>query len=312
MKNTSFGKGFLFAFFSFFMWGILPLYWKLLIAVDSLHILALRILLSLALAIIPLLIQKNKNWLTVFREPKKAGIMILTAFILCCNWGLYIWAVNRGHTLEASLGYYINPLVSILLGLLFFRERLRPLQWSAAAIALAGVLILTVLSGALPWISLALALTFGFYGLLKKKLPLSAMESLGAETLASAPLGIALLLFGFGNAGGSPLPGFTGIQGLAYFAGLPPHTWAILALCGAVTATPLYCFAQGAKLLPLSALGFTQFISPTLQFTVGLFVFHEAFPPRYFAAFGFIWTAVILYVISLSSKPEKESTNYTN
>jgi chloramphenicol-sensitive protein RarD len=302
MSKSSFGKGFFFAFLAFFMWGIFPLYWKLLIAVDSLHILALRILLSLTLVSIPLLIQKNSNWLAVFKEAKKAGILMLTALLICCNWGLYIWAVNRGHTLETSLGYYINPLISILLGLIFFRERLRPMQWAAVAIAFAGVLILTVLSGALPWISLALALTFGFYGLLKKKLSLSALESLGAETLASAPLGIALLFFCLGYAQGNP--DFTGVQGLAYFAELPPHTWAVLALCGLVTATPLYCFAQGAKLLPLSALGFTQFISPTLQFILGLFVFREAFPPHYFAAFAFIWTAVILYVVSLGLAPK--------
>jgi chloramphenicol-sensitive protein RarD len=228
MSKASLGKGFFFALLSFFLWGIFPLYWKLLIAVDSLHILALRILLSLALVGIPLLMQKNSNWLAVFREPKKAGILMLTALLICCNWGLYIWAVNRGNTLETSLGYYINPLISILLGLIFFRERLRPVQWAAVAIAFAGVLILTVLSGALPWISLALALTFGFYGLLKKKLFLSALESLGAETLASAPLGIALLFFSFGNAQGG-LPNFTGIQGLAYFAELPPRTWAVLA-----------------------------------------------------------------------------------
>jgi len=289
--DKTFGKGIIFASLSFFLWGVFPLYWKFLIAVDSLHILAFRILLSLILVGAILLAKKDTAWLAVFREPKKAAILIPTALLICCNWGLYIWAVNRGHTLEASLGYYINPLVSIMLGLIFFRERLRPLQWVAVAIALAGVLILTLASGSLPWISLSLALTFGIYGLLKKKLALSALESLGAETLASAPIGIFLLLFNFGGSS------FSG--SLSYLAGLPPQTWVLLALCGFVTALPLYCFAHGAKLLPLSTLGFTQFISPTLQFALGLFVFKENFPSHHFVAFIFIWTAVIVYIVSL-------------
>jgi chloramphenicol-sensitive protein RarD len=291
--DKTFGKGIIFASLSFIMWGIFPLYWKFLIAVDSLHILAFRILLSLVLVGVILLANKNTAWLAVFKEPKKAAVLIPTALLICCNWGLYIWAVNRGHTIEASLGYYINPLVSILLGLIFFRERLRPLQWVAAAIALSGVLIVTVASGSLPWVSLCLALSFGIYGLLKKKLELSALESLGAETLASAPIGVFLLFFGFGA------PAFSGFQGLGYLSNLPPQTLTLLALCGLVTVLPLYFFAHGAKLLPLSTLGFTQFINPTFQFALGLFVFKEAFPVHHFVAFIFIWTAVIVYLVSL-------------
>jgi len=298
--DKSFGKGIIFASLSFFMWGVFPLYWKLLIAVDSLHILAFRILLSLVLVGIILLVNKNTSWLAIFKEPKKAAILIPTALVLCCNWGLYIWAVNRGHTLEASLGYYINPLVSILLGLIFFRERLRPLQWAAAAIALIGVLILTIASRSLPWVSLSLAFTFGFYGLLKKKLALSALESLGAETLASAPIGIFLLIFSF--SGGGTTTAFTGLHGLVYLTGLPAHTWVLLALCGLVTTLPLYFFAHGTKLLPLSTLGFTQFLNPTLQFALGLFVFKENFPAHNFVAFIFIWTAVVIYIVSLRPK----------
>jgi chloramphenicol-sensitive protein RarD len=301
MSGTVSGKGFLCAFLAYCMWGILPLYWKLLISVDSLHILGFRILLSLVLVGIPLAARKNSAWLEVFGKRQTAGLMILTALLLCCNWGIYIWAVNSGRTLEASLGYYINPLVSIVLGLVFFRERLRPLQWAAVAIAFAGVLILTVLSGAIPLVSLSLALTFGFYGLLKKKFALSALESLGAETLASAPVGIALLCLSFGQT-----TTFGGLQSLAYLGGLPPQVWALLALSGLFTALPLYFFAHGAKLLPLSALGFTQFISPTLNFVVGLFVFREAFPLHDFAAFAFIWTAVIIYIISLRLESAKQ------
>ena len=307
MSGSVSGKGFLYAFLAYCMWGMLPLYWKLLSAIDSLHILGFRILMSLVLVGIPLVAQRKTAWLAVFKKPQAAGLMILTALLLCCNWGLYIWAVNSGRTLEASLGYYINPLVSIVLGLFFFRERLRPLQWAAVAIACAGVLILTVLSGAVPVVSLGLALTFGFYGLLKKKFSLSALESLGAETLTSAPIGILLLCFSFGGTAQSS--GFAGFQSLAYLADLPPQTWALFTLCGLLTALPLYFFAHGAKLLPLSALGFTQFVSPTLNFVVGLFVFREAFPLHNFVAFGFIWTAVIIYIISLRLESAKRENN---
>ena len=301
MGKTSFGKGFFLAFLAYSSWGILPLYWKLLSAVDPLHILSFRILFSLALVAIILLAIKDYSWLVIFRKPKKALFLILTALVISSNWGIYIWAVNKGHTLDASLGYYINPLVSVVLGLLFYREKLKALQWAAVAIAFIGVTILTVLSGSIPLIPLSLALTFGFYGLLKKKSPLSPLESLGSETLASVPISLFLLLFTFGGSGSS-LPVYTGITGLSYLAGFPAITYILLALCGLVTMLPLYFFAQGAKQLPLSTLGFLQFISPTIQFVLGLFVFGETFPPHHFAAFALIWAAVIIYIISLKTK----------
>jgi len=231
-------------------------------------------------------------------------LLVLAAIFLSSNWGIYIWAVNRGHTIEASMGYYINPLVSVFLGLLFFRERLRPLQWAAVVIAFIGVTMLTIMSGTVPWISLSLAFTFGIYALLKKKTPLAALESLGAETLVSVPISLFLLSFSFPNADINH-PVFSGLRGFEYMGALPVYVWILLALCGMVSALPLYWFALGAKLLPLSTLGFMQFISPTLQFALGLFVFGENFPPHHFAAFGIIWIAVILYIISL--KPGKSN-----
>jgi len=303
------GKGMVFAAAAFVLWGVLPLYWKFLTAIDSLHILACRIIGSLLLVGVILAIQKDTAWLAVFKDRKKGGLMILTALTISANWGLYIWAVNQGHTIEASLGYYINPLVSIALGLIFFREKLKPLQWAAFGLAAAGVLILTVLSGSFPWISIALAMTFGIYGLFKKRVSLNALESLGAETLAALPLGAILLLFRF-ERGADDLPRvLPGWRELAYFAELPPRTWIILAFCGAVTAFPLYCFAKGAKLLPLSTVGFLQFFSPTFQFLLGYFIFAEYFPARYFIAFACIWTAVIIYIISLKAVPRRGVKN---
>jgi chloramphenicol-sensitive protein RarD len=284
-KPPSLGKGVFYAALAYVLWGILPLYWKLLAAVQPVHILAARILFSLFFVGLLLLARKNILWLQVFREPKKRPLILLSALVVSCNWGLYIWAVNMGHTIEASLGYYINPLVSIVLGLVFFRERLSPVQWIAFALAAAGVSIVTILSGTFPWISLGLALSFGFYGLLKKKISFGPLEGLGAETLAASPIAAALLIFPINNLG--------------YLGGLSPAMWGGIILCGVVTAFPLYCFARGAKLLPLSALGFIQFINPTFVFILGVFIFHEPFPVHNLAAFGCIWLSVILYSVSL-------------
>ena len=295
MIKSATGKGFVNAILAYFIWGLLPLYWKLLIAVNSIHILAFRIIFSLALVSVILLAQKNLAWLAVFKDRKKRWLLILIAFLLSSNWGLYIWAVNSGHTLATSLGYYINPMVTISLGLLFFRERLRPLQWAAVALALAGVALLTFLSGSLPWISLAIALTFGFYSMLKKKVSLPALESLGSETLASFPIGMMLLCISFND----PNPSLIGFKSISYLSALPAGTWALLVLAGLATMLPLYFFAQATKLLPLSAIGFCQFVSPTMTFILGVFVFGETFPPYQLWVFLMIWAAVILYIISL-------------
>jgi chloramphenicol-sensitive protein RarD len=218
----------------------------------------------------------------------------LAGLTISFNWGLYIWAVNGGHTIESAIGYYINPLISIVLGMIFFREKLKILQLLAFLIACAGVLILTVLTGSPPWIALGLALSFAFYGLLKKTVNLTALESLGVETLVSAPIGILLFLIPFGTNRSFPDP-----ESLAYILDLPLKTLLLLPLCGLVTSFPLYLFAKGAKMLPLSTMGFIQFLSPTLSFLTGFFIFGEYFPIQNFLALGCIWIAVILYTVSL-------------
>ncbi|GHV94835.1 transporter [Spirochaetia bacterium] len=302
MRVSSFGKGVFFAALSYLLWGILPLYWKALSAVNSLHILAFRIIFSLLLVGFLLAMQKSTAWIACFKEKKKGGLLILASVTISFNWGLYIWAVNSGHTIETSLGYYINPLVSVVFALLFFKEKLRPLQWAAFGIAMLGVLILTALSGAPPWISLGLALSFGLYGVLKKVINIPALESLGAETLAASPLGLLLLVTRFEVAPNGKTAPIFGLQGISYLAELPVHSWLLLLCCGAITALPLYFFARGARLLPLSTLGFIQFISPTLQFLAGFFIFGEYFPVQNFAAIGCIWGAAILYIVSQFQK----------
>jgi chloramphenicol-sensitive protein RarD len=246
------------------------------------RILGFRITFALFFTALVLFILGNKSWLLLLIDPKKRLITILSGLAISVNWGLYIWAVNSGYTIEASLGYYINPLISVMLALIILQERLKVLQWIAFGFAALGVLLVTIFSGVFPWVSLVLALTFGFYGLIKKKNKSGSMEALGAETLAVLPLGLGLLFFQ-----PAELLLFTPLQ------------WPLLVSAGFITALPLYTFAKGAKLLPLSALGFLQFISPTILFFLGVFAFGEEFPLKKLWAFGCIWIAVGLYCISL-------------
>ncbi|MDR0496697.1 MAG: EamA family transporter RarD [Treponema sp.] len=299
MEKSSFSRGVFFAISAYFLWGILPLYWKFLSAIYPHHILGFRIIFSMLLVSAVLLAHKNTSWLAFYRDRRKGILLTLAAMAISVNWGLYIWAVNNGRTIETSLGYYINPLISIVMGLCFFREKLKLLQIIAFGIAFAGVTVLTVLTGKLPWISLILALTFALYGLLKKTISLSALESLGVETLIASPLGLLLLFCSFETNG------LAALQSPSYLLQLPLHVMLLLLFCGLVTSLPLFLFAKGAKMLPLSTLGFIQFISPTLTFLTGLFIFGESFPTRNFIAFGFIWTAAILYIISLYTSQGK-------
>jgi chloramphenicol-sensitive protein RarD len=287
-EKTSTGKGVLYALAAYVLWGILPVYWKLLSSINSFQILGFRILFSLIFTAVLLAFQKNTRWLDMLRDKKQRLLVICSSLMVTINWGVYIWAVNAGHTVECSLGYYMNPLISIVLGLIFFRERLTPLQWAAFGLACVGVLGMTLITGTFPWIAIALALSFGLYGLLKKKLKASSLETLGTETLLASPIALILLL-----ASGGGTAGITAIS---------PPVWIPLILAGIITTGPLFCFSQGAKVLPLSAIGFLQFINPTLQLFLGVFVFKEAFPVRNLLAFGCIWAAVLLYSLSFVIK----------
>jgi len=278
-------KGILYGVFSYVFWGLTPLYWRLLVSVSPLHILGFRIVFALVFTALALIILKNKTWLLLLKRDKLL-LTILSGLIISLNWGIYIWAVNSGYTLEASLGYYINPLTSILLAMIILGEKLTVLQKTAFGFAALGVLLVTIFSGVIPWVSLILAITFSLYGLIKKKNKSGSLEALGAETLAVLPLGIAILIF-------SP-------------ADLPqiisPLQWALIVFCGFVTALPLFTFAKAAKLLTLTSIGFLQFISPTMIFFLGVFVFGEDFSLNKLWAFGCIWIAVALYCFSLKKQ----------
>ena len=286
-------KGILLEVFSYTFWGVMPVYWHLLNFAVPLRILGFRITFALVFTALVLFIRGNKTWLSLLTNREKRPVTILCGLIISLNWGLYIWAVNSGHTIDASLGYYINPVVSVLLALIILKEKLVPLQWVAFAFAALGVFLVTLFSGVFPWIAVMLAVTFGFYGLFKKKNKAGAMEALGAETLAVLPLGLALVIF--------PPQELLQINS--------PIQWLLLVSCGFVTALPLYTFAKGAKLLPLTAIGFLQFINPTILFFLGVFAFGEEFIPEKLWAFACIWIAVILYCISLAKSGSSKQKN---
>jgi chloramphenicol-sensitive protein RarD len=290
MDNAA-GRGIFWTVLAYVLWGVLPLYWKLLAAVHPIHILSFRIICSLLFTGAVLFIRKNRAALALFAVPGRCVQIILASLAITINWGLYIWAVNSGRAIEASLGYYINPLVSIVLGLLFFREKLLPLQWTAFGLAAAGVLVMTVMSGTFPWLSLGLTLSFGSYSLIKKRIRAGPLECLGAETLAALPIAAFLLFYP---------------QSPGYLSDLAFPVWIGVLFCGVVTVFPLYCFARGVKLLPLSAVGFIQFINPTLVLLLGIFAFGERFPLHNIAAFSLIWMAVVLYSVSLLKRQRAE------
>jgi chloramphenicol-sensitive protein RarD len=286
---TTYTKGVLAALFSYILWGILPVYWKLLAALNSYQVLGCRIAFSLVLVgFVLLVIRRDTEWLTRLRDRRHLFLSIASALLVTANWGIYIVAVQSGRTIESALGYYINPLLSVFLGLIIYRERLNIMQWVAFGFAAAGVIFLSILNGRFPWISLGLAFSFGFYGLTKKRITGNALQTLGTETLLAFPIAIYLIC---GTGGG-----------VGSFAQLTSAVWIPLLFVGLLTMAPLYLFAKGAKALPLSTLGFLQIVNPTLQFLSGVVIFGEAFPLVNLAGFAFIWIAAILYCLSFVIK----------
>lgn len=275
-------RGIWYGLFTYAAWGLLPIYWKALSTVPALEILANRVIWSLLLALLILLVRRNWSWLREARRPDVFVIYIAAAGLLAINWFVYIWAVNDGHVVETSLGYFINPLVNVVLGVLIFHETLRPFQWGAVGIAALGVLYLTVTYGALPWIALTLAFSFGFYGVLKKRARLASLEGLVLET---GVLSIAGLLY----------LGWLTAHGTVALTTAPPATVALLFGTGVVTLFPLLGFAAAARRVPLSVLGFLQYLAPTLQFSLGVLLYHEAFPPSRLVGFVLIWLALAIF-----------------
>ena len=268
---------------AFLLWGAFPLYFHALAAIAPAEILAHRVLWSLIFLAVLLTVRGQWGWLGALRgQPRVIAGFAASALLLSANWLLYIWAVNSGHVIEGSLGYFINPLFNVMLGYLVLKERLRPLQWAAIGIAGAGVLWLTWQAGHMPWIALLLAASFGGYGLLRKTAALGALEGLSFETMLLFPFALVYIAW-------------LSLHGGSGFAHAPAGTRWLLAAAGPITAIPLLLFAHGARRIPLSVLGLLQYIGPTLQLALGVYVFHETFTPARLAGFALIWTALAVY-----------------
>jgi chloramphenicol-sensitive protein RarD len=278
-------SGLVYAALAFTWWGLFPLYFRLVTTVPAPEILAHRVVWCLLCLAIVLTGQRRWGWLRqVVRQPRVLAAFVASALLIGANWLAYIWAVNHGHVIEASLGYFITPLVNVLLGVTLLHERLRWSQWLALAIAAGGVLWLTVQAGRPPWIALSLAITFGGYGLLRKIAVLGALEGLTLETLLLAP--IALLVLGLAAS-----------QGSASFPAPDALTNLWIVALGPVTAVPLLLFAAGARRLSMATLGVVQYLGPTIQFLLGVWVFGEHFSGARFVGFACIWFALVIYTL---------------
>jgi chloramphenicol-sensitive protein RarD len=289
-KRSETQIGSIYAGFSYLLWGLLPIYWKLIDRVDPKEILANRIFWSFIFMIIVLLLTNKwgllKQTLKGFAKNKKQMYaLIFASLLISINWFVYIWAVNSGHMVEASLGYYINPLVSILLGTVVLKEKLSAAQYVSFALATVGVLIISIAHGQIPWIALALAISFGLYGLAKKLINVESSVGLTLETLVVTPIAALYMCFLF-------------FKGTSAFTNTSIGTDFLLIGAGAATAVPLLYFAKGAQKIPLSLLGFIQYISPTITLILGVFVYHELFSKVQLLSFIFIWTALTVFSLS--------------
>jgi len=277
--------GMLYAACAYILWGLFPLYFKALQGIAPLEILLHRIVWALGFLLIVLTSRQQWGWIgTVLRQPRVLEGFATSALLLSVNWFIYIWSVNNGHVVDSSLGYFINPLVNVLLGFLILKERMRPMQWVAIGMAAFGVVWLTWQAGHLPWIGLILAFTFGFYGLLRKTASLGALEGLSLETFLLFPPAFAYLAF----------LAYTGHNA---FVVAPLHAQCLLAAAGPITAIPLLMFAAGARRIPMATLGFLQYLAPSLQLLLGICLYHESFGPDRLTGFAMIWSALAIYSI---------------
>lgn len=283
-------QGIFFGLAAYVLWGILPVYWKALELVSPFEILSSRFMWSCVFVFLLIIFQKKwplftKEIKQVFSNVKTGAAMAAAGITISFNWGTFIWAVNNGHIVETSMGYYINPLVSILFAVVFLRERLDKMQLAAITCAFIGVASMVYSFGKIPWVSLTLAFTFALYGLLKKILPVSALTSIMLETLLITPLA---LVYEYS----------LWQQGVSFYASGNLQVIMMLTGAGVVTAIPLLLFTAGARLLPLKIIGFLQYISPTLTLLIGVFVYNEAFTASHLLAFGWIWAALLLFIVS--------------
>ena len=289
MSSHSHRSGTWWVVLAYVSWGLLPIYWKALDAFPPMEILAHRIFWSFVFAAVLLWIQSRwREFKATFRNPRNRALCFLTAAIIGSNWFIYIWAVINDHLVDASLGYFINPLISVLLGIIFLREKLNVWQGIAFVLALVGVGYLTLQYGKFPWISLSLAFTFGSYGLLRKTAKVEALVGLTAETALLSPLVLTYIVV-------------LGIRGTGAVGTASPVHHLLLVGAGIVTAAPLLWFTLGVRKIPLSTAGFLQYIAPSLQLFLGVVVYSEPFTRTHLISFSLIWTALLIYSLSTTS-----------
>lgn len=275
---------------AYLLWGVLPIYWKLLQHVEAMEILASRFLWSAVFVFLLLLATGKLNIFmqetkAIFSTKKKACCMVLAAIMISFNWGIFIWAVEAGRIVETSMGYYISPLMNVLFGVVFLHERLSKLQFAAVGCAAVGIGVIIVHNGGLPWVALTLPLTFAFYGLLKKIIVAQPMTSILLETLLISPLAAGYLYYLSINEG-------------TVYQSCDMNTLLLLAGAGAVTATPMLLFTACARKLPLNIVGFLQYISPSISLMIGVLIYGEPFTGTTATAFGCIWAGLALFIWS--------------
>lgn len=290
--------GVLYAALAYVVWGLMPIFFKQLATVNAFEVVAHRTLWALVFLAGVLAALRRWTWLLeVSRQPRLLATFTLSAVLLSANWSVYVWAVQNAHVLDSSLGYFILPLVNVAIGFVFLHERPRRGQWVAVAVAASGVVWLTLQAGRLPWVALLLASTFGVYGLLRKVARLGALEGLALETLLLAPFALGLLAWWAWHGQGALVQG-------------SPSTIGWLLLAGPLTAIPLLLFAAGARRIPLATLGVLQYISPSLQMLLGVWLYGEAFEPARAIGFYLIWVALLLYSAESLWNAHKQAAKY--
>jgi chloramphenicol-sensitive protein RarD len=278
-------RGFLLGVAAYGIWGLFPLYWPLLEPAGAIEILAHRIVWSLVtMGVLVVALGRTAAFRRVIARRRVVLLLVPAAALITVNWAVYIWGVNNGHVVETALGYFINPLVTVLMGVFILGERLRPWQWVAMTVAALAVVVLTVGYGRLPWVALVLAFSFGSYGLCKKQAGAPAIESVTFETMVIGPIALGYLLW-------------LGATGESAFAAHGVGHALLFATTGIVTAVPLICFGGAAIRVPLVTLGLLQYLTPTLQFMIGILYFHEDMPAVRWIGFVLVWIALAIFTV---------------
>ncbi|MFL0694359.1 MAG: EamA family transporter RarD [Agrobacterium tumefaciens] len=286
-ENRDSLNGFLFALSAYLLWGFLPLYMKALAHISPAEVIAHRILWSIPVAgLLLIILKRTEDLKKAIRNPKMLGMAAVTATLISVNWGIYVWAIGTGHALDTALGYFINPLFSILLGAVILKEKLKKTQIAALSLVVIAVVILTVEAGRLPVVALALTFSWGFYAFFRKTLPIGPNQGFLLEVLLLSPIALGYLVY-------------LNLQGGGHFMMGNTTDTVLLASAGLVTAVPLILYANGAKLLRLSTIGIMQYIAPSMIFITAVFVFNEPFSAAKAVAFPLIWSALVIYTLPM-------------